>query len=192
MMNLHLKLMAIRLKWLRKENIYNFNLSIDDPRYTDYMQGITEQLALDKASESVAQGGFPAGSVVVKDGEVVGAGVSSGNKLNDPTSHGEVATIREACLKLKTTDLSGTVLYSSLEPCLMCLGAAMWASIPRIVYACAKEKVSEEYYGGHYDEPAINQTFIHPIELVHAEAFEEESLKIIREWEKNLNYGKAL
>lgn len=106
--------------------------------------------AIEKAKESVADGGFPAGAVVVKNSQIVGSGISVGNKLNDPTSHGEMASIRDACKNLKTTDLSDCVLYASMEPCLMCFGASMWASISKIVFACSKEKVSEEYYGGHY------------------------------------------
>ena len=108
------------------------------------------QKAILKAKESVEQGGFPAGAIVVKNGEIVGEGVSVGNKLNDPTSHGEMASIREACKNLKTSDLSGSVLYASMQPCLMCLGASMWSAIPKIVFACPKEKVSADYYCGHY------------------------------------------
>lgn len=99
------------------------------------------QKAILKAKESVAHGGFPAGAIVVKNGEIVGEGVSVGNKLNDPTSHGEMASIREACKNLKTSDLSDSVLYASMQPCLMCLGASMWSAIPKIIFACPKEKV---------------------------------------------------
>jgi tRNA(Arg) A34 adenosine deaminase TadA len=66
------------------------------------------ELAIEKAKESVAQDGFPAGAVVAKDGQVIGVGISIGNSLNDPTSHGETAAIRDACKNLKTTDLSGS------------------------------------------------------------------------------------
>lgn len=141
--------------------------------------------AIEKAKESVAQGGFPAGAVVVKNGEIVGKGVSIGNKLNDPTSHGEMAAIREACKNLKTSDLSDSVLYASMQPCLMCLGASMWSAIPKIVFACPKEKVSAEYYGGHYQSTAINSELMHPIKLVHFAELENESLAIVRKWEKS-------
>ncbi len=143
------------------------------------------QRAIEKAKESVAQGGFPAGAIVVKNGEIIGEGVSIGNKLNDPTSHGEMASIREACKNLKTSDLSGTVLYASMQPCLMCLGASMWSAIPKIVFACPKEKVSAEYYGGHYESSQINSELIRPLELVHFADLEDESLAIVHEWEKS-------
>ncbi|MCX6744121.1 MAG: nucleoside deaminase [Candidatus Parcubacteria bacterium] len=142
--------------------------------------------AIIKAEESVAQGGFPAGAIVVKNGKIVGEGISIGNKLNDPTSHGEMAAIQEACKNLKTSDLSDSVLYASMQPCLMCLGASMWSAIPKIVFACPKEKVSADYYGGDYQSSAINSELTHPIELVHLAELEDKSLAIVREWEKSL------
>lgn len=144
------------------------------------------QRAIEKAKESVAQGGFPAGAIIVKNGEIIGEGVSIGNKLNDPTSHGEMASIREAYKNLKTSDLSGSTLYASMQPCLMCLGASMWSAIPKIVFACPKEKVSAEYYGGHYKPSTINAELTHPIEIVHFAELEDESLAIVSGWEKSL------
>ncbi|MEI6296078.1 MAG: nucleoside deaminase [bacterium] len=144
------------------------------------------QIAISKAGESVSLGGFPAGAILVKDGQIIGEGVSVGNKLNDPTSHGEMVSIREACKKLKTTELSGSVLYSSMQPCLMCLGASMWGSVSKIIYACSKEKVDVGYYGGEYLASEINSKLIRPIELIHFAELEEESLKIVRGWEKTL------
>ncbi len=140
--------------------------------------------AIEKAKESLAKGGFPAGAIVVKDGKVIGEGISIGNKLNDPTSHGEIAAIRNACKNLETADLSGSVLYASMQPCLMCLGASMWSAIKKIVFACSKEKVSVEYYGGQYSPPAINSELTHPIEIVHLSDLEGESLAVVCAWEK--------
>jgi tRNA(Arg) A34 adenosine deaminase TadA len=142
------------------------------------------QLAIKKAEDSVSQGGFPAGAVVVNDGKIIGEGISIGNKLNDPTSHGEIGAIREACKSLRTTNLSNAVLYASMQPCLMCLAAAMWASIRKIVFACAKDKVSVDYYGGNYRVNEVNQNFIFPIELVHMQNLEKQSLDIVHKWEQ--------
>jgi tRNA(Arg) A34 adenosine deaminase TadA len=139
--------------------------------------------AIDLAKESVSQGGFPAGAIIVKDGEVIGKGISMGNILNDPTSHGETAAIREACKNLKTTNLTGATLYASMKPCLMCLGSAMWGNVSRIVYACAQEKVSREYYGGDYEGEGINSTLLHPIEFIHVKELEESSFALVEEWE---------
>lgn len=142
------------------------------------------QLAIEKSAESVSKGGFPAGVVIVKDGEIVATGISVGNKLHDPTSHGEIAAIREVCEKLKTSDLSGCVLYSSLESCSMCLSAAMWSSIPKIVYACGKEAVPADFYGGEYDTRAINKKFSKPLELIHEVKYQMQALEVINGWIK--------
>lgn len=142
--------------------------------------------AIEKAKESVAQGGFPAGAIVVKRGEIIGEGISIGNKLNDPTSHGEMSAIRGACKNLQTSDLSNAVLYASMQPCVMCFAASMWSSISKIVFACSKEKVSNDYYGGSYQISHINKEFANPIELVHLSELEEESLLVVREWENSL------
>jgi len=142
--------------------------------------------AIEKARESAAQGGFPAGAIIVKEGKIIGSGISIGNILKDPTSHGEMASIRDACKYLNLGDLSGATLYDSVQPCLMCFGASMWSGISRIVFACAKEKVSPEYYGGHYKVTDINKDLIRPIEIVQIPELEEESLALIEEWEKNL------
>ncbi len=144
------------------------------------------QRAIAKAEESVAQGGFPSGAVVVKNGEVISEGISIGNKLNDPTSHGEMAAIQDACKNLQTSDLSGSILYTSMQPCLMCLGAAVWSSIPKIVFACPKEKVSPDYYGGHYHISEINTDLARPIELIHFIELEDQSLAIVHKWEKSI------
>lgn len=139
------------------------------------------QLAIEKAKESAKQGGFPAGAIVVKNGEIIGEGVSVGNKLNDPTSHGEMASIRNACQNIAAAELTDCTLYASMQPCLMCFSAAMWSSISRIVFACSKEKVSSEYYGGDYQLSIINQELLHPIKLVHLADLENESLAVVEE-----------
>ncbi len=142
--------------------------------------------AIEKAKDSVASGGFPAGGIVVKEGQIVGSGISIGNILNDPTSHGEMASIRDACLKLKTSSLAGATLYASMQPCLMCFSASMWAGISRIVFACAKDKVSAEYYGGHYHISEINKEILRPILLIQIPELEEKSLALVKDWEKSL------
>jgi tRNA(Arg) A34 adenosine deaminase TadA len=142
------------------------------------------QLAIEKAKESVASGEFPAGAVIVKAGEIIGEGVSIGNRLNDPTSHGEIDSIRNACKNIQSSDLSKCTLYTSMQPCLMCFAASMWSLIGKIVFACSKEKVSSEYYGGSYHISKINSDLIHPIELVHFSELEQESLKVVQEWER--------
>lgn len=95
------------------------------------------------ADESVRNGGGPFGAVIVKDGKIVAGSSNSVTKDNDCTAHAEVNTIRQACRRLSTFDLSGCVIYSSCEPCPMCLGAIYWAHIDRIYYANNREDARE-------------------------------------------------
>jgi tRNA(Arg) A34 adenosine deaminase TadA len=78
--------------------------------------------------------GGPFGCVIVKNGEVIASAANSVNKDNDPTAHAEVNAIRQACKKLKQADLKGAILYTSAEPCPMCLSAIYWANISEVYY----------------------------------------------------------
>ena len=90
--------------------------------------------AIRLANESVRRGGGPFGAVIVKDGEIIAGSANSVTLDLDPTAPAEVNAIRKACRKLGTFDLSGCVIYTSCEPCPMCLGAIYWAHIDRIYY----------------------------------------------------------
>lgn len=109
------------------------------------LMNITEQdktfmrEAIRLADESLKNGGGPFGAVIVRDGEIVAGSANSVTRDNDPTAHAEVNTIRQACRKLGTFDLSGCVIYTSCEPCPMCLGAIYWAHISRIYYGNTKK-----------------------------------------------------
>ena len=96
-----------------------------------------EAIAL--SEESVRRGGGPFGAVIVRNGEVIARGANSVTLSNDPTAHAEIAAIRGACSSLRLFKLEGCELYSSCEPCPMCLSAAYWAGIERIYYACTRE-----------------------------------------------------
>ena len=99
--------------------------------------------AIRLANESVKNGGGPFGAVIVKDGEIVAGSANSVTTDNDPTAHAEVNTIRKACRKLGTFDLSGCVIYTSCEPCPMCLGAIYWAHIDRIYYVFFRNRTEK-------------------------------------------------
>ncbi len=87
--------------------------------------------------------GGPFGAVIYKDGEKIAEGCNHVLANNDPSAHGEVYTIREACKKLNTWDLSGCTLYTSCEPCPMCLMTAKWANIQTIYFAATREDAAE-------------------------------------------------
>lgn len=95
------------------------------------------RMAIEEAREGIRNHhGGPFGSVIVKDGEVVGRGHNMVLKNNDPTCHGEVAAIRDAGANLQSFDLSGCTLYTTGEPCHMCLCACMWANLDKVYYGC--------------------------------------------------------
>lgn len=91
------------------------------------------------ATANVAQGGGPFGALVVKEGRIVAEGVNRVTAALDPTAHAEVQAIRAACLALGDFRLDGAVLYASCEPCPMCLAAAHWARLDRIVFAADRD-----------------------------------------------------
>ena len=95
------------------------------------------ELAIAEAELGIEKNhGGPFGSVIVKDGRIVGSGHNMVLKNNDSTAHGEVSAIRDAESNLDTFDLSGCELYTTGEPCPMCLGAVLWANIEKIYYGC--------------------------------------------------------
>ena len=93
----------------------------------------------------------PFGAVVARDGEVVGRGWNRVVELHDPTAHAEVMAIRDAGARLGTHELAGCTLFTSCEPCPLCLAAAYWARIDRVVYAASKEDAAE----AGFDDQAI-------------------------------------
>ena len=93
--------------------------------------------AIKEAYEGIKQKhGGPFGAVVVKDGKVIGKGHNRVLKDNDPTCHGEIVAIRDACKNIGSFDLSDCILYTTAEPCPMCKGAILWANISKVFYGC--------------------------------------------------------
>ena len=91
--------------------------------------------AIKLSAESVQSGGGPFGAVIVRNGEIIARGENRVTVCNDPTAHAEVSAIRETAARMGTYDLSGCEIYSSCEPCPMCLGAIYWARLDRLYYA---------------------------------------------------------
>jgi len=99
--------------------------------------------AIQLAAEHSADGrNGPFGAVLVRNGEVVGRGWNRVVELSDPTAHAEILAIRDACRRLRTHDLRDCVLYTSCEPCPMCLSAIYWARITRLVFAASAEEAA--------------------------------------------------
>lgn len=144
------------------------------------------KIAIEKSQESVNQGGFPVGAIVVIDNEIIAEGLSNGKQLHDATAHAEICAIRDASKKLGKRNLKNAVVYSSLEPCLMCFSASYWAYVTKIVYACSKKKVSVHHYEGLHNLQELNAKNNRQMEIVHIEELEEGALKIINGWESSL------
>src|ERR1700749_697653 len=100
--------------------------------------------------------GGPFGCVVAKNGEIVGEGYNSVTSTNDPTAHAEVVAIRDACKRLNTYQLTDCDIYTSCEPCPMCLGAIYWARPRRVIYANTKEDAAAIEFDDHFIYKEIN------------------------------------
>jgi tRNA(Arg) A34 adenosine deaminase TadA len=116
------------------------------------------ELAIDLAMRNVETGaGGPFGAVVVKDGQVIATGANSVTATNDPTAHAEVVAIRNACKALGSFQLDGCEIYTSCEPCPMCLGALYWARPSVVYYANTRTHAAEAGFDDAfiYDEVAF-------------------------------------
>jgi tRNA(Arg) A34 adenosine deaminase TadA len=107
--------------------------------FASHVRFMRRAIELGRVGALVKKTGGPFGAVVVKSGRIVGEGHNRVISGNDPSAHGEIVAIREACRKLKTYDLSGCTLYTSAECCSMCYSASFWARIGRIYYAAQHE-----------------------------------------------------
>lgn len=118
--------------------------------------------AIELATEGVKAGeGGPFGALVVKDGEVVGRGWNRVAATKDPTAHAEINAIRDACQRLDDFQLEGCILYSSSEPCPMCLGAIYWARPAKVVFATSREEAAR---AGFDDQLIYEQINVPPEE----------------------------
>ncbi len=132
--------------------------------------------AIALATDNVASGkGGPFGAVVVRDGKIVGEGANSVTATSDPTAHGEVNAIRAACRALGTFTLAGCELYTSCEPCPMCLAASYWARLDAIYYGCsaadaARAGFDDAYLYGEMTKPIPDRT-LPSIQLLADEAW---------------------
>lgn len=101
-----------------------------------------DELFMRMAISEAAQADFPFGAVIVRDGNVVAAGRNQGTSTNDPTAHGEMVAIRRFVAARPASELKGTTLYTSGEPCPMCMGAILWCGIGRVVFAASIEELA--------------------------------------------------
>jgi tRNA(Arg) A34 adenosine deaminase TadA len=127
--------------------------------------------------------GGPFGAVVVKGSKIVGRGCNEVTSSNDPTAHAEIVAIRDACQRLKTFDLDECELYTSCEPCPMCLSAIYWARIRKVFYANTRQDAARIAF----DDDFIYREVALPIrkrQLIMKQLLRNEALKAFAEWDE--------
>ncbi len=139
---------------------------------TTHQDYIREAIAMATENVQNLQGG-PFGAVIVKDGEVIGRGVNRVTYSNDPTAHAEVEAIRNACKNSNSFCLEGAIIYTSCEPCPMCLGAIYWARIERIYYAAGNADAAK----AGFDDSFIYREISLPLEKRSIPAEQMEALR---------------
>ena len=138
------------------------------------------RLSLQKMRENH---GGPFGAIIVCGGKIVGRGWNRVTSSNDPTAHAEVTAIREACKKLETFRLNGCELYTSCEPCPMCLAAVYWARLRKIYYANTRKDAAAI----GFDDDLLYREIALPVsrrKIPAKQLLRKEALKVFREWRK--------
>ena len=142
--------------------------------------------AIELSIESINKGGAPFGCVVVKDEKIVSEGSNKVTSINDPTAHGEIVAIREACKKINNFNLNGCELYSTCEPCPMCLSAIYWARIDKIYYANTRKDAQKI----DFDDSLIYSEFkknINERKIPMIQMMRNEALKAFELWDKKID-----
>lgn len=145
--------------------------------HNDYMR---EAIALSRSNMQANKGG-PFGAVIVKDGAIIGRGGNNVTSANDPTAHAEVVAIRQACQNLGTFSLEGAAIYTSCEPCPMCLAAIYWARIGKIYYANTKDDAASI----DFDDAFLYKELVLPYaerSIPLTPLLREEAVEVFREW----------
>lgn len=142
-------------------------------------------IRLSIANVDKANGG-PFGAVIVKDGKVIARGTNNVTATNDPTAHAEIVAIRKACKILKTYQLTGCEIYTSCEPCPMCLAAIYWARPDKVFFANSKEDAAAI----NFDDKLIYEEIAKPVSerrIFTQQILREEALEAFKKWSESPN-----
>ena len=136
--------------------------------------------------DNIKNNGGPFGCVIVKENEIIAEGVNRVTFNNDPTAHAEIVAIRNACQKLNTFNLEGCELYSSCEPCPMCLSAIYWSHIDNVYYGNSREDAAKIKFDDKfiYDELSLE---IKERKIPISQLSRDEAIKAFNIWEKEEN-----
>ena len=136
-----------------------------------------------KSAETI---GGPFGCVIVKENKIISEGSNKVTSTNDPTAHGEIVAIREACLKLNTFNLSGCEIYSTCEPCPMCLSAIYWSHIEKIFYANTRDDAKNIDFDDSFIYSEINKK-IEDRKIQMIQMHRDEALKAFKIWNEKVD-----
>ena len=145
--------------------------------------------AIELSIESVNSGGGPFGSIIVKNDKVIAEGSNKVTLNNDPTAHGEIVAIRKACKSLNNFNLSGCVLYSTCEPCPMCLSAIYWSRIEKVYYANTRDDAQKM----DFDDSLIYSELLKNVKkrkIPMVQMMRDEALKVFKLWDKKTDKVK--
>ena len=145
--------------------------------------------AIELSVESINNGTGPFGAVTVKDEKIIAEGSNKVTSTNDPTAHGEIVAIRDACKKLNNFSLHGCELYSSCEPCPLCLSAIYWSRINKIYYANTREDAQKI----DFDDSLIYSEFSKSVEkrkIPMIQMMRREAMKVFELWDKKIDKVK--
>ncbi len=136
-----------------------------------------------KSAETI---GGPFGCIIVKDNKIISEGSNKVTSTNDPTAHGEIVAIRDACLKLNTFNLAGCELYSTCEPCPMCLSAIYWSHIDKIFYANTRNDAKNIDFDDSFIYSEINKK-IEDRKIKMTQMLRDEALKAFKIWDNKVD-----
>ena len=142
--------------------------------------------AIELSIKSADTIGGPFGCVIVEDNKIISEGYNKVTSTNDPTAHGEIVAIREACLKLNTINLSGCELYSTCEPCPMCLSAIYWSHIDKIFYANTRDDAKNIDFDDSFIYSEINKK-IGDRKIQMIQMLRDEALKAFKIWDEKVD-----
>lgn len=139
--------------------------------------------AIELADKNIDEGGGPFGAIVVKDGKIIAEAANRVTPENDPTAHAEILAIRSAAKKLKSWDLEGCEIYTSCEPCPMCLGAIYWSHIDRVYFAATHDDAK---FAGFDDSDMYRELKLPRSQrkLYMESEYRDESLKVFKKWKE--------
>ena len=140
--------------------------------------------AIELSRQNMQKGaGGPFGAVIVKNDQIIGEGWNQVTSINDPTAHAEVMAIRDACSKQKNFDLSGAEIYTSCEPCPMCLSAVYWARIDKIYYGNTRKDAAKIAFDDDFIYEEIPKS-LEDRKIPMAQCAHAEALVVFKEWDE--------